>query len=65
MYLIEEKKNSEYLILEFVFSKIEDKTTKNITPIISHIAKVLIPFFNLTPPLKLAVNEKLCFECYR
>ena len=37
--------NSEYFSFELLFSNIEDSTTINITPIISHIANVLIPFF--------------------
>ena len=42
--------NSEYFSFELLFSNIEDSTTINITPIISHIANVLIPFFKIIPP---------------
>jgi hypothetical protein len=36
-----------------VFVIIDDNNTINITPIISHIANVLIPFFKIIPPLRL------------
>ena len=36
---------------ELLFSTIDDNTTKKITIIISHIAKVFIPFFKIIPPL--------------
>ena len=44
---------SEYFNFVFVFVIIDDNNTINITPIISHIANVLIPFFKIIPPLRL------------
>ena len=42
--------NSEYFSFVFVFVIIDDNNTINITPIISHVANVLIPFFKIIPP---------------
>ena len=41
---------SEYFNFESLFYTIEDNTTKNITPIINHMANVFIPFFKIIPP---------------
>ena len=70
---------SEYFNLESLFSTIDVNTTINMTPIINHIAKVLIPFFKIIPPLSnwgrflldifklavraLLVTDNLCRRC--